>query len=175
MTDPQRIDRLTEPAVVGRTYLVPTVAAMWPEGYVTAPWPVIGPKHTDVEFLNFTWNHYHVDARFVLSRAHLKLVHKLAYFSTPTSDSHHPLADVIWQPIRMRRKMPIYPERFRWDFGIRAIAAHYAGHQCKSGKGGWICPHRNAPLGSLSPVDGVITCPLHGLRIDAVSGKVLPI
>ena len=39
---------------------------------------------------------------------------------------------------------------------------------------GWICPHQATPLGSIEPVDGIIICPLHGLRIDAQTGIVVP-
>ncbi len=56
---------------------------------------------------------------------------------------------------------------------MAALIAKFAGQECAAGKGGWICPHRKASLGSIQPVDGIITCPLHGLRIDAASGKVL--
>ncbi|MBX9847503.1 MAG: Rieske 2Fe-2S domain-containing protein [Xanthobacteraceae bacterium] len=57
---------------------------------------------------------------------------------------------------------------------LSAASAHFAGTQCARGKGGFICQHRNAVLGSIEPRDGVITCPLHGLRIGAQTGVVLP-
>lgn len=54
-----------------------------------------------------------------------------------------------------------------------AIQRHYAGAKCAKGKGGWVCPHQKASLGSIMPIDGVITCPLHGLKIDAETGIVI--
>jgi hypothetical protein len=35
-----------------------------------------------------------------------------------------------------------------------------------------ICPHRGASLCGVPAVEGVVTCPLHGLRFDAKSGQV---
>jgi hypothetical protein len=55
------------------------------------------------------------------------------------------------------------------------INKHWAGQQCDRSKFGWICPHRNVQLGSMAPIDGVITCPLHGMRINAETGVVLPV
>jgi Rieske 2Fe-2S protein len=177
MTEPPRIDRLMEPAIVGRIYLVPTVRAEWPHGDEPDDWPVIGPKHNDVEFLNFERLHCHVDARFVRRRTHRRVVASTSWQGIPRHEyflrplSHPPLPDIVWKPLTMLREMPAYP--FHDEVAIKAIAEHYAGRQCEHGKGGWICPHRKASLGSLAPVDGVITCPLHGLRIDAASGRVL--
>jgi nitrite reductase/ring-hydroxylating ferredoxin subunit len=48
-----------------------------------------------------------------------------------------------------------------------------AAMRCRRGKAGWICPHKGIALGSVPAVDGVITCPGHGLRICAASGEVL--
>lgn len=36
-----------------------------------------------------------------------------------------------------------------------------------------ICPHKGADLSSIAPRDGVITCPLHGLRFCADTGQSL--
>jgi hypothetical protein len=49
----------------------------------------------------------------------------------------------------------------------------FAGTQCRKGKRGFVCPHKLFPLGSVEPVAGVITCPLHGMRIDAATGVCL--
>lgn len=34
-------------------------------------------------------------------------------------------------------------------------------------------PHRKFSLGSIEPINGVITCPLHGMQIDAATGRAL--
>jgi hypothetical protein len=59
----ERIEELREPPVVGREYLVPCVRYWW-KGALRW-WPVIGPKHDDIEHLNFAQVHYHLDRRFL--------------------------------------------------------------------------------------------------------------
>ncbi len=36
-----------------------------------------------------------------------------------------------------------------------------------------VCPHRGADLSGIEPVDGVITCPLHGMQFCARTGKAI--
>src|SRR5947209_5030398 len=85
----QRADRLKEPPVVGRWYLVPAILWDRSSHVHTAGrsdqeiltdiqvsrgarwWPVWGNKHSDVEYFNFPTLHYHIDPRF-LTRRHLK-------------------------------------------------------------------------------------------------------
>jgi hypothetical protein len=59
----QRIDQLTSPVEVGRYYLVPTVTGNWLGR--TKAWPIIGPRHSDVQCLKFDDHHYHLDGRFL--------------------------------------------------------------------------------------------------------------
>ncbi len=83
-----------------------------------------------------------------------------------------PHGPVIWR--RMRCARVEIPYQFGDYPAIRTIRAHYAGRTCKHARGGLICPHKRFPLGSLVPdADGVVTCPLHGLRVDVATGKVV--
>lgn len=176
----KRIDQLTTPPVVGKFYLVPAI--LWDWGQRGNPqhwWPVIGPKHNDIEFFNFTAKHYHVDPRFLTHR------HKI-YLSPSRYGSAE--QTVLGQPLN-NRDLPEGPESPMWrkmkcsksyvdyPFGeteqVIQINKHWAGQQCDRSKFGWICPHRNVHLGSVAAISGVITCPLHGMKIDAVTGKVL--
>lgn len=162
-----RIDRLTTPPIVGRFYLVPTVRTAWCGKL--ADWPVIGPKHDDREFFAFSEPHYHLDARFL--RPGHPGIHKTLNYPV-----HWPrgLDGVMPKPVWRRRKC----QRTTNDFNphhatITAMCVAFAGRQCALGPGGWICPHRKAALGSVVPVDGIIICPLHGLKIDAATGVCL--
>lgn len=175
----ERVDRLTEPPVVGEFYLVPTVRSPW--AGVTKDWPVMGARHDDAEHLNFPHLHYHVDIRFLSDRtigssfygsAHKGASSPLCYRGDNDKFIDHPA------PIFKRRKClrgsHEYPlERAADSEAFRTMWAAYAGAICKQGKAGFICPHRHFPLGSIAAIDGVITCPLHGLRIDAETGIVL--
>lgn len=187
----ERITMLTSPPVVGRRYLVPTVDFPWLSYHTPRPWPVFLPKHDDVEFLNFKWQHYHVAPRFLRAR---EVAAARDYYSEYSGDEFfvaqaQPLQRITSNPeLRAedggRRHPPVVwrlrtcsvaeiPYRHGDKESIKAMGRHFSGRQCHKAKVGWICPHRRFPLGSIAPVDGVITCPLHGLRIAADTGKCL--
>lgn len=184
----QRVTTLREPPIVGRFYLVPTVEYIW--GRRQDAWPVFLPKHEDAEHLNFRYSHYHVDPRFLsaVQRRHVtawseevgeerwrREVEQVAQrsplsrveYGASESDPHGP---IVW---RRRRCSQARIEYHYHDHIDRKLRPAFAGRVCHRSQTGWICPHKRFPLGSIAPVDGVVTCPLHGLRIDAESGRVL--
>lgn len=79
---------------------------------------------------------------------------------------------VQWRPMTYHRivRNPMK------GWGFHKCQKAYEGQQCKrsSKSGGWICPHRKANLTGVVPYNGVITCPLHALKICAETGVVLP-
>ncbi len=175
----ERVDRMTEPLVAGRHYLVWTVHGQWQ--HMLRDWPVVGPRHNDKEFFNFSAEHYHIDSRFLPLKAKYRgdtLMYPL-HAHEARSWSNAP-AVPLGEPMLRKRKCVkaeievIIPWQRKTDV-LFEMHAHYAGQQCASGKAGWICPHRKASLGNVQPIDGVITCPLHLLKIDAETGVVLPI
>lgn len=178
----ERSDRLVGPPLVGRCYLVPCVR--YDLRGLVSNWPVMGPRHADAEHLNFPAVHYHLDLRF-LSRHQLEWIGcswrgpEVEAAALPLSEhrdgTHGPLPEPTLRRLRCRRADHGYPtERVAKARGFRALWAAYAGRRCRRGKAGFICPHRHFPLASIVALDGIITCPLHGLRIDAASGIVLP-
>lgn len=144
----QRVDRLTEPVVEGRYYLVPTVEAIHFQ-HLTA-WPVIGPEHSDAEFFNFRANHYHIDGRF-LSQRLMRHVPDNRWLHSSPLQTHYALNPgglprPVWRRRRCRTALLSYP--LNDEKPMIALQAAFAGKACTAGKGGWICPHRKAPLGS---------------------------
>lgn len=185
MTKPlPRADRLSEPPVVGQHYLVPAIRWRWGQGAATSIsdmwWPVIGPKHNDEAFFNFHNQHYHLDPRF-LSRTHWKQIgpdargKMMGAISRPLNSTQMPDGPPAPMLHKMRCTLDAvpYPEYAAGSQQVCAFNEHFAGTQCAKGKRGWVCPHRLVPLGSIKPVDGVITCFLHGLRLDAETGVCL--
>lgn len=174
----QRADRVTEPLVEGRYYLVPVITAKW--HYVMSSWPVVGPPHTDLEFFDFKPEHYHVDGRF-FTAPQIKIAEdsyrsrSLAAEVQAIPLHAYPGEPPLSKPVLKKRRcnFPFLPYEHGAEKPIKDLRTHYAGTQCERGKGGWICPHRKASLGSVTPIDGVVTCPLHGLRINAETGFVL--
>lgn len=192
----QRVTDLSAPPVIGRYYLVPTVTYDY-DG-ATRAWPVYPSFHEDSEHLNFPWPHYHFDARFMTAlmmrgfkddtwgtrtaaeRLSAKVLQKdkSGTWSNVRPSVEQAAADtvphppIVWRRMQCKRETPAYP--FGHVRAIQSIQAAYQGDQCRKNAAGWVCPHRNYPLGSHAPdADGVITCPLHGLRIRAADGVVL--
>lgn len=166
----QRVDRLKEPPVVGHFYLVPLVHGKW--FGIIRDWPVIGLKHDDIEFLDFEVSHYHVDTRFLRVRSTLLPM-------APTSPLHEQIVkwggkEPLRKPFWRRRKCLREQHIFRGpELGMRKLEDGFTGRQCAKGKRGFVCPHKQFPLGSTPAIDGMITCPLHGLRVDAKTGVVV--
>ncbi len=187
----QRITELSAPPVPGTFYLVPTVRYTWHK--LDGDWPVMGPKHTDAEVLNFPWPHYHVDLRFIPHDLAIRLSTHLragvvGLTLTPLCrnpdgrrDITVPHPDPIWRRRLCRRAAAPTPREF-YEFvrGHRALMpaleAAYQDAKLISGPKGFVCPHRHAPLGSVPPdCDGNVVCPLHGLRWNLATGRIVPV
>ena len=181
--------------VIGRTYLVPTVTYDFTDDLSGAlAWPVLGPKHQDAEDFAFPYDHYHYDLRF-FTREHFRHFEgrsvsaksSLAYLRPLSDRSQYrrwaaggmpSLPDPIWVPLRCRRQMPPHTLSDQAAYSkhlnpFRHLAAKWQGHHAIAGPVGWICPHRRAPLNAQPVIAGVVTCPLHGLRIDVAMGRCL--
>ncbi|QXZ79638.1 Rieske 2Fe-2S domain-containing protein [Rhizobium sp. L51/94] len=178
----QRLDQLTGPVDVGTSYLVPTVLGTWYRK--TAAWPVIGPRHNDRHCIGFANDHYHLDARFV-SGDETDYHFWRAVWGSPLQISDKFNVGGLPAPFWLRRKCKrlINPVDMLPEVSLAAGAGRapgwkchfdeWTGKQAKHDGHGWICPHRMVPLADHAPVNGVITCPLHLLRIDATTGIVL--
>lgn len=149
--------------VVGETYLVPCVEQL--DDWV----PILGDIHTDIE-LGVIKEHYHYDIRFLDDeqawalgeyRNRLPLIQgKIHYIDT---------WDVFLDlPLVMLRDFLEFPHSkdIRW----KRFHRKYKGQKVKRNK----CPHRGFDLSCVKARNGVIQCPLHGLRIDEKTQKVLP-
>lgn len=187
-----RADELTAPPVVGRTYLVPTVRHEW-WGFTSA-WPVMGPKHEDGEHLNFPYEHYHIDSRFLNDRQRRKVewqyeniaanrgvgdVLALGVASAPLMTGHlhlPPLPAPVLRPLRCRSDQHAYPLGYSLKNTPHArMHETFAGRRCgRDAAGHLICPHKGFVLDSLVPdASGRVICPLHGLVVDVVSARVV--
>lgn len=181
----ERLDTLTAPVEVGRYYLVPTVRAEWYG--VVRNWPVIGPQHNDRHCLNLDATHYHLDARFLKEPVPgykwwtAKDFWTCAFGAPLVTNARLNVGGLpapVWRRRLCRRLANPFigamhakaAEHSTWDCHF----AEWTGKQARHDGRGWICPHRAVSLADHPAVDGVITCPLHLLRIDAATGRVLP-
>ncbi len=176
---------------VGTYYMVPCLLVgpefrtswMPADGWV----PVLGPKHRDVEHLEFEYEHFHVDWRFMPRGKYETLIATRASGSplgnVVTSDTGY--GEVTGTPklrrVLCKREMPEFPSRegatsawgddvsFKWKRMERAQA-----FTCNRLKPGNICPHRGIDLTPFIKEDGTVICPGHGLRWDTKTGALLP-
>jgi hypothetical protein len=190
------IDDLTGPPVPGQHYLVPHVLYWWTPGepiYGRTQdarwWPIIGPKHDDIEHLNFKAKHYHCDVRFLrrstfsdrrrnIRASYSNLVGTpISEFSEREWYGHKiggPLPEPVWRTAKCivadAGFVPHNPENLTFV----AFHAAYEGKRCRrDAEGRLICPHKGAPLNSLAPDrKGRVVCPLHGLLINVETGVV---
>lgn len=176
----QRIDELCAPPEIGRFYLVPTVRGDW-SGSV-GDWPVLGPKHSDAQCLDFDYQHYHLDARFMAVGEDDEWRWR-SVMAAPLMVSWRINSGGLPAPVWRRRKCRRHANPFQ-EYLHSVVASdktrwrchfdQWAGKQARHDGRGWVCPHRSVPLAGQPVVDGAITCPLHLLKIDAATGTVLP-
>lgn len=197
MADAPIITRLASAPRIGRWYRVPAIR-MDRRSWGSEPrsrladalwWPVTGTRHTDEEHFQFPYPHYHLDVRF-LTQQHLRHIDSRGKARALTFARSQPLtvpgdvrqyvqASDVLKPrlVRMRcaRDWPDLPRQFAQSKQVASLADEFAGRQARRSSAGWVCPHRAYPLGQVEyGADGAITCPLHGLRIDATTGRCLP-
>lgn len=185
----EKIDELKHPPIIGKTYLVPCIISdpikvqsrteylifdsqeMWMDedpNTRTIPiiekiqiTPIINHPHNDREN-GQDYVHYHKDYRF----------------QTPEMWNYY-IVNSIGPDIRIlfREK-----QNFRY-LNLKCIRRTHGGitpvkmisksklkHQCiYKGK----CPHRGMDLSQVVPIKGSITCPLHGLKFDSTTKKLI--
>jgi hypothetical protein len=173
--------------IVGRFYLVPHihVEPLWRTSWTPRDgWvPTVGPKHRDVEHLQFAYEHYHIDWRFVddyvFERA--SAWHGVPHAKVITATVGRDCVDgaIVLKRRKCRRPMPDFPplpvgnrycsrpEDSRWS----DLESAHAGCRLKAGN---ICPHRGIDLTPFIKADGTAICPGHGLRWDTHTGRLLP-
>jgi len=152
----QHVKDVVGPLVVGNYYLVDTLrihtepmyepdAGVYyhEKAYIL---PVLGPAHADEgETL-----HYHLDQRFMGN----KLLKKFGLFvlmpdGIPLDVHQRQMRCVSSQP-----KVPILISKYKYP-------------RMKN----MTCPHRGAYLGNVEPVNGCVTCPMHGLTFNVETGE----
>lgn len=179
----QRVDEMLEPPFVGRFYLVPGATHIFL--YRAGWYPVIGAKHEDAEHIKFPHQHYHPDWRFMpeWSWEQSTDIGVQRAFGSPLCHRPIPWSDMNevapFGPLTYRRRkckrIPPVNTIFAEQKNGRALHDAWLGKDAHRGPFGLICPHRGTALGTM-PIneDGTVTCPLHGLKFCARTGKSVP-
>lgn len=164
--------RMADSMTVGKFYTVPAVRVRTWHGF--SGWlPVIGPKHEDAEFINFPWQHYHLDWRFAPD----SVFKKLSYWRGPTfvygaaiqCPDTRGTRVIDEGPVQKRMKCKREPPAYPFDSApwVKALAAKYACAKLTKG----LCPHRGIPVTAMIRDGDILTCPGHGLRWNALTGE----
>lgn len=170
----ERVDELTSAPVVGQFYWVQVVNGVWCGKRLW--YPVMGDMHEDGKFFQFYQQHYHLDRRFISDKSSASDAVSMPFHNRPVWRRGAGVWQhvVLSEPKVARRKcvrdMLPFPLHFR---AVRQMQGALSGAQCQRHETGWVCPHRGLRLGSTEASQGVITCPMHGLQINAETGKVL--
>lgn len=166
---------------VGKYYKIPCVrvGSMVPACARKGGWiPVLLPWHEDKAFLRFPHHHYHYDPRFLGTRRYQGFGFAKVITRHPAGlyDSDSPLTffigPIVYRRLKCQRPMPQFPVfdrywgRRHWPSKLEAAYAH---DHLRNG----VCPHKGIDLTTCPVVDGVVTCPGHGLRWNVETGKLV--
>ena len=178
---PPHVGEIDGAPVVGRYYMVPAIwQARHPPGltdYGAMWWPITGPLHNDQQFFEFKHDHYHVDIRFLGTR-HIRRMGYTGWLAESPLEAElarpvhafvggPPLPKPELRKMRCRRLSVTYP--YATSKQVRAVNDHFKGCSAlANAKGHRYCPHQKARIDQIPPdADGIVTCPLHGLRFDS--------
>lgn len=164
-----KVQDIKRPLKLGEEYLVPCLVKRDSSGAVLSFTPVFSTSHTDKENGQIE-SHYHADCRFVAhednpgygvspvitdEREGFKNMKSRAVVGVDGELEYHVL--------------PVVRESHAYVGLLLAMKRSKLKHKCiHKGK----CPHRGYDLSQEKAVDGVITCPQHGLRFDSNTGEI---
>ncbi len=187
MQIPERVENIKRPLNLGEIFLVPCLVREtelntlgdWMDVTTNGrPWkrivdriyitPVINHPHNDKE--NGQQEiHYHPDYRFIKHYNNapfpdVKNNHSKYYFVEsirPQKGLHGELKYIV---------LPVVNEEFSGITEVENINKSNLKHKCiHKGK----CPHRGYDLSQVTAIDGIIKCPLHGLKFSEKSGQLV--
>lgn len=121
--------------------------------------PLIDHPHSDIEN-GQKEVHYHADMRYNGNQPNL---------------GRHRIQVDDARPIKGKYETKYfdlirYKDNHSHSTSVNLIKNSKLKHKCiHKGK----CPHRGFDLSGIEPVDGVITCPLHSLKFDAKTKKII--
>lgn len=172
-TRPQKVETLTSPPIVGEKYLVPGIVVPVHIGAKPNWYPVLGIAHEDKEYIKAS-KHFHYDVRFfpadffplkldgqVLVETAQEMMVKIAVIKIWT-----PLIE--YREVVCAREMPNFPSWLApWFPELQQ------GYLSKQLPANLKCPHQGIYLGSLPQVNGIVTCPGHGLKWNIKTGEAV--
>lgn len=181
----EKVENITRPLIKGEIFLVPCVYSEKYENYELTEqelWmdldhfprsvlkhnitPVINHPHSDKEN-GQNEIHYHADYRFMHTQdpnnpVEIKNTHY--HFVSDARPVKHDNIKIKYFPL------PVINENPSFITPVKFIKKSKLKHKCiHKGK----CPHRGYDLSQSKSIDGVITCPLHGLKFNSETKQII--
>lgn len=160
------VSELEQPPEIGRMYRVPCVRVA--SGFYAGLFlPALGELHEDRD-LGISNYHFHFDWRFIADTLMRRLRRRgyIPVVSLILSPDAKPQHKTLLR--KCVRAAPDFPSHAPW---MARLEAEYLHARLLPGM---VCPHRGMSLASQPVEDGCVTCPLHGLRWDVVTGALAP-
>jgi hypothetical protein len=166
------VDKLRKPAQVGRTYLVPFGIGDFAGFY--SEWPVLVPGHYDPLIDDTVPYHYHIDYRFCTYEQvrHMKRAFDSKSLDIIASTSVTIPTNTNWPRYKPLKCLRQFEEATGY---FTKLHPAFVGTKLIKSENGWVCPHQMTNLAVVPIIDGTITCPVHGLRWCAKTGKNITI
>ena len=179
---------------LGKFYEVRCLRTDWSKTNKPEWIPVIGPIHDDRDHIKFDEQHFHVDFRFLGKKLriaaaehrhgnrgiNLVFVLPISKVLPLQSDSWLKLNDPMLQNFPEESYMKTMKLKFKteypeYDFEPPWLLSMETAYRNARLGPDMICPHRGTDLnGMKTDENGLLTCPLHGLRWDTKTGKLAP-
>ncbi len=168
---------LQEIPVIGNFYEVDCTNL---NGTLNVDIPILNSPHNDSEITDQKFDHTHVDYRFIcdvdLERVgnHYKCFEPHGHFSRQVS-----IPALIASNINIYKKRLQCLRHFCVEndnshvFKVGTVQKLAEKNKYSLNMESKICPHHGTNLKSCKVIDGVITCPAHGLRFSAKTGELV--
>lgn len=159
----ERVENVKRPLKIGELFIVPCIIKDYLDTGEIEIIPVLNYPHSDFE--NGQKDiHYHIDYRFYdANNSYFKNRDyiKFSYNIRPQNNIDGKFDRFV---------LPVVSESFGFRTDVSLIKNSKLKHKCiRKGK----CPHRGMDLSQVSPIDGIITCPLHSLKFDAETKQLI--
>ena len=158
--------------VIGKRYPVRAIEVVDWNGF--SGWvPITSGEHEDSEVINYPWQHFHVDWRFVSQKImrwylrELPMLYAVVVMRTNAHGEMQALGQPAMKRMTYKRPWPTYPfHKAKW---LPKLQEKFACASILNGK----CPHRGVSVADMKRDGDILTCPAHGLRWHAVTGKLV--
>ena len=165
------IENTTDPQI-GDFFIVRTVE--FKRNNMLLKWPVFAKSHSDKDYQ--PEEHYHIDWRFMTES--IMLEHR-KYYQNLYPNYWKDLNAEYFEPI-MKDTEVISESYEKWKYlrnfdfpKEQFIKIEKKMIDCGAKMKNMRCPHHGTNLTSCKPVNGVVTCPQHGLRWNIKTGELI--